>query len=56
MNATTLIIKYPNGATQVVKPKPEFFKGDWASLAQAIAGEYFPRGHKDIPRVTYEIR
>lgn len=49
--ATTLVIKYPNGATQVVKPGPSL-KGDWNSLAQAIGGQYFPKDS----RVTYEVK
>jgi len=48
---TTLVIKYPNGATQVVKPSSEF-KGDWGSLAQAIGGPHFPANE----RVTYEVK
>jgi hypothetical protein len=48
---TTLVIKYPHGATQVVKPGPQF-KGDWQSLAQAIGGQYFPVGYK----ITYEVK
>lgn len=37
---TTLIIKYPNGTQQVVKPGPGF-QGDWRGLAQAIGGRWF---------------
>jgi hypothetical protein len=52
MNKTTLIIKYPNGTTQTVHPSPEFFKGGWSELAQAIAAPYIPAGH----RVNFEVR
>lgn len=51
MTGTTLVIKYPNGAKQVVKPSSQF-KGDWGSLAQAIGGQYFPTGS----RVIYEVK
>ena len=50
--ATTLVINYPNGSKQIVKPNPEFFKGNFYELAQAIGAPYFPMGQK----VTYEIR
>lgn len=52
MTATTLVIKYPNGGTQVVKPNLSYFKGDWQGLAQAVGGPYFPQG----ARITYEIK
>lgn len=52
---TTLVIKYPNGATQVVKPNSSF-KGDWQGLAQAIGGQYFPRDLNGISKVVYEVK
>jgi hypothetical protein len=53
---TTLVIKYPNGATQVVKPNMAMFKGDWNGLTQAIGGQYFPRDIKGVSRVNYEVK
>lgn len=52
MTSSTLTIKYPNGSTQTVKPNLAFFKGDWQGLAQAIGGQYFPKG----ARITYEVK
>lgn len=52
MTATTLVIKYPNGSTQVVKPNLSYFKGDWNGLATAIGGQYFPIG----TRINYELK
>ena len=52
MTASQLVIKYPNGSTQVVKPNLSYFKGDWAGLASAIGGPYFAKGE----RITYEIK
>ena len=49
---TTLVIKYPTGVKQVVRPNPLYFKGDWHSLAQSVAGNYFPKGQ----RITYEVK
>jgi hypothetical protein len=48
---TTLVIKYPNGARQTVKPNLQFFQGDWQHLAQSIAGRYFPDQN-----VIYELK
>lgn len=39
---TTMIIKYPGGGKQIVKPNLQFFQGDWRGLAQQIAGKWFP--------------
>ena len=52
MNGSHLVIKYPNGATQTVKPNMAYFKGDWSGLAQAVGGQYFPKGQ----RITYEVK
>jgi hypothetical protein len=52
MQATILTINYPNGSKQVVRPNPEFFKGNFYELAQAIGAPYFPRDQK----VQYEVR
>lgn len=49
-NYTSLVIKYPNGATQIVKPGTGF-QGDWRGLAQAVAGRYF----RD-QNVNFELR
>jgi hypothetical protein len=46
-----LVICYPNGSFQVVKPMPSF-NGNWQSLAEGIANQYYPRGVK----VKYELR
>jgi hypothetical protein len=48
---TTLIIKYPSGAQQIVKPNLQFFQGDWTKLAQSIAGRYFPEQN-----VNFEVK
>lgn len=48
---TTMIIKYPNGAQQIVMPNPQFFQGDWRGLAQAVAGRYF-----NGQNVNYELK
>jgi hypothetical protein len=37
----TLIIYYPSGAVQNVRPA-KTFNGDWYGLAYSIAGPYFP--------------
>lgn len=48
---TQLIILYPGGGQQVVKPSASF-NGDWDMLAQCIGGPYFPQ---NVP-VKYELR
>jgi hypothetical protein len=47
---STMIIYYPNGSRQIVKPSTHF-KGDWDLLASAIAGKWF----KD-QNVRYELK
>lgn len=46
-----LVIYYPNGSSQIVKPRPSF-NGSWQALADAIGGPYYPAGVK----VKYELR
>jgi hypothetical protein len=53
---TTMVIKYPNGATQVVRPNMEYFKGDWDGLAKSIAGEWFKDRSGNITNVPYELK
>jgi hypothetical protein len=48
---TTMIIKYPSGAQQIIKPHPQFFQGDWRGLAQQIAGRFFKEQN-----VNFELR
>lgn len=48
---TQLVIYYPDGSSQVVKPQVGF-KGNWQALAEAIGEPYYPRGVK----VKYELR
>jgi hypothetical protein len=52
---TTLVIKYPNGAQQVVKPG-QSFQGDWEGLARSVAGLWFRDSNGNIGKVTYELR
>ena len=46
-----LVVHFPNGSVQVVKPQ-QGFKGNWQALADAIGEPYYPRGVK----VKYELR
>lgn len=48
---TQLVIKYPNGSSQVVRPLSSF-NGNWQQLAEAIASQYYPHWMK----VKYELR
>lgn len=48
---TQIIIYYPNGSFQVIKPQPGF-KGNWQALAEGVGGQYYPKGVK----VKYELR
>jgi hypothetical protein len=56
MNFTTMIINYPNGSTQVIKPNMTFFKGRWEELAQSVGGKYFPKDSNGNARVNYILR
>jgi hypothetical protein len=53
---TTMVIKYPGGATQTVKPNMEYFQGDWMGLAKHIAGEWYRDKRGDVCNVPYELR
>jgi hypothetical protein len=53
---TTMIIKYPNGTTQTVKPNMQFFQGDWPTLAKAIAGSWYRDNRGEVCNVPYELR
>jgi len=55
---TSVIIKYPNGATQIIRPNMAIFNGDWQALAQAVANDYLPdeRTANDKQKVRYELR
>lgn len=39
---SAIIIKYPNGATQEVRPNMQYFAGNWDDLAKAVAEIIFP--------------
>lgn len=49
---STMVIIYPNGAQQVIRPNMSAFKGNWDDLAFAVAGAYFPEGSK----ITYKLK
>jgi hypothetical protein len=49
--ATSLVIYYPNGSFQVVRPRGTF-NGNFRALAEAIASSYYPVG----VQVKYEVR
>lgn len=49
---STLVVKYPNGCTQVVKPNPAYFSGDWQKLAEGIARPHL----QDHEKVKYELK
>jgi hypothetical protein len=55
MKYSQIVIKYPNGARQVVKPGPQF-QGDWDTLAKSIAGLWFRDAHGNVTHVPYELK
>lgn len=40
---STLIIQYPNGSTQVVKPNMQIFNGSWEILATELGVPYLTK-------------
>lgn len=52
---TTMIIKYPSGAKQIVKPGPGF-QGDWQGLAKAIAGYWWRDQRGEVGNVPFELK
>lgn len=53
---STMIIRYPNGVKQTVRPNMEFFQGDWATLAKHIAGQWYRDNRGEVGNVPYELR
>ena len=53
---TVMVIKYPNGAKQTVKPDPKFFQGDWDTLAKHIAGRWFLDNRGEVGKIPYDLR
>jgi hypothetical protein len=53
---TQMIITYPNGAKQTVRPKMEFFQGDWNSLAKHIAGAWYLDKRGEVGNIPFELR
>jgi hypothetical protein len=51
-SVSQLVIFYPMGGQQIIKPNAQFFQGDWASLAEAVGRPYYPY---NVP-VKYETR
>jgi len=52
---STMVIKYPNGAKQVVKPGPGF-NGDWDGLAKSIAGNWYRDNRGEVGKIPFELR
>lgn len=52
---TVMVIKYPNGGRQEVKPG-KGFNGDWDGLAKAIAGYWFRDPSGNVKTVPYDLR
>jgi hypothetical protein len=52
---STMVIKYPDGGQQHVKPGPSF-NGNWDELAKAIAGYWFRDQSGNVKSVPYELR
>jgi hypothetical protein len=53
---TTMIIKYPNGATQHVRPNMQHFQGNWEQLAICIAGQWFLDRSGNVMKIPFELR
>lgn len=51
-----MIIRYPNGAKQVVKPNLQYFQGDWNGLAKQIAGLWYRDQRGEVGNIPYELR
>ena len=53
---TTLVIKYPNGTTQHVRPNMQLFNGNWDALAEAVGGYWFRDRMGNIGKIPYELK
>lgn len=49
---STLVIFFPSGGQQVVRPHMQFFQGNWAELAECIGRPYYPYNST----IKYEVR
>jgi hypothetical protein len=53
---SAMVITYPSGAKQTVKPNMDYFGGDWNDLAIAIAGNYYRDASGNVMRIPFELR